>query len=135
MSSTFQSVNCLPIYPKLSAEELRKGFRRFYYHLQNANFNKACRGSFVHCGSDEQVAVLCLPFEKSNDFITSIHDFLTFTTCLVYVINRGKVFLIISGPALKEIDDGFQRTEDNHQQLSCQPITFGKLSETDLNDV
>ena len=132
-------MNCLPIYQNLSAEELGKDFRLFYYHLQNAYFNKACRGNFVHCGSDEQVAVLCLPFEKSNNFITSIHDFLTFTTCLVYVKNRGggggggafldcirhqdqKKYTM----ALKE-----QRTITS----SCQSITFGKLSETDLNDV
>ena len=52
------------------------------------NFNKACGESFVHCGSDEQVAVLCLPFKKNNDFLTSIHDFLTLTACLVYVENQ-----------------------------------------------
>ena len=52
MPSTFQKVNCLPIYRKLSAEELGKDFQLIYYLFQNAHFNTPCKGSFVHCGSE-----------------------------------------------------------------------------------
>ena len=68
------------------------------------------------------MAVLCLPFKKSNDFLTLIHDFCDFYSLLGLLQKPGESFLNISGTRTIKIDDGFHRTEDNHLS-SCQSIT------------
>ena len=92
-----QNVNWLPIYQTLSAEELGKDFRLFI----------ACRIVILTRLVEEVLFIVVMmnrwPYfvchSKKHRF--SNFDFLTFTACLSYVKNRGKVFLITSGTKTK----------------------------------